>query len=421
MIDEHLDREVEELLRATLAEMIPAAHTAARPTVPTRDAATTDGPWVVSATDAPRSMRSRPLRLGVAAAAIIVLCVGGLAVIGEHRRDQPAQPSGVGAAPSSDEPTWYPLLRDALPERFRHVALTQVTDQQAFFVAISPDDGKALEIQLATGGYSTRSPTDVDVDVEWVQLPQGWSVRTPAGLFVSVTCDIGVRGRDFAGPPNYCDMTSAGELTSADIRSVVTKLAQSAPADSIGPALGAPVPAALDEATVTAMIAALDPARALIGDTTWAADRILDYAPSSTRPETSVRLVSGVYPPATKPRWDYSLYEDAAAFWRFTSDGRALRISTIDTAVEALDALDAVATAIIGPSTVDAGTDPPNPAPTPVMSGPPASNDPGAVGCADVDADVGERARGAASTSSAATTSSPPTGGQGSPPRAVNC
>ena len=77
-----------------------------------------------------------------------------------------------------------------------------------WFVAINPIDGKTLEIQLASGGYSAEPTTTVDTTGNWVETAQGWSVRTPAGLFVSVSCNIGLGGQDFVGTTNYCDFTS---------------------------------------------------------------------------------------------------------------------------------------------------------------------------------------------------------------------
>ncbi len=367
MIDEELDAEFEELLKATLAEMIPKAQGAARAAVGhVSDAHAHEGRITSDLADV-RPPAGRRVWVGVAAAAITVMAVGGLAVIAGRDTSTPAasspgaEPVGTTPIASPDAPAWYPLLRDALPDRFPHVALTNVNERQAEFVAISPGDGKSLDIFIETGGFSNEPATDVDATGEWVQVPQGWTVRTPDGVFITVRCDIGARGREDAWSPNYCDMESTGAFTAADIRSVATRLAQSIHADSVGPALGASAVATLDPAPVTDMILGLDPAQALVGDTAWGpGSRILDYSTADINPDISIQLVNGVYPLAANAASGfgrYALYDDAAAFWRFSSDGRAIRVTTTDTSVETLDVLDVIATAIVGPPAGEIASD----------------------------------------------------------------
>ena len=232
MIDEAFDTELEDRLRATLAEMIPKL-VASSTVVDDRGLpAAVDVIVQARPTPARRSRRTAAAALAVAATLL------GLIVIAQRYNDRTTPSS-----PATDDgpPPWYDTIAPLLPERFPYVALTLATDVQMWFVAIGPSDGKALEIQLASQGYSAGPTTSVDATGEWSASAQGWSVRTPAGLFVSVTCDIGVGGRDFVGPTNYCDMAS-GVLpyTMAEIRSLTNTLATSLSLSIFDQKLGRP-------------------------------------------------------------------------------------------------------------------------------------------------------------------------------------
>ncbi len=343
MIDEDFDTEFETRLRITLSEMIPklAASTNAL------DDQLVHPADLVIPLQAKSSRRVRRLVVAVLAVAATVL---GLTVIARRDADE-LSPADTSPVSNDRPPQWYELIRPSLPDRFSHVALTLATDSQLWFVAISPGDAKTLEIQLAAGGYSTEATTTVDVTGEWVETAQGWSVKTPAGLFVSVACDVGARGRDFAGPPNYCDMASTGAFGKAEIRAVVNALATSLTTSVFDQPVGTPQSETIDASAATALIAAAVPDQQLIGDTDWGqggSDHIYDFAKDPARPDTSVRIVQGVYPPP--PLTDqtaWALYDDAGALWVFGSGGVGIRISTTDPRPESMTRLDQLARDIL--------------------------------------------------------------------------
>ena len=219
MIDEAIDTEFEALLRTTLHEMIPK-FVAATPVVEEFDE---QGPAVVTLRS--RTVQTRGSRRMVAAAVAVAATILGLIVIATRNPDE--APGDAGPAAVDGVPAWYDMIKPSLPDRFPYAALTYASDVQLFFVAVNPIEGKTLEIQLASGGYSAEPTTTVDATGAWVESAQGWSVKTPSGLFVSVTCNIGVGGRDYVGPTNYCDMALVGGFTKAEIRAVANSLATS--------------------------------------------------------------------------------------------------------------------------------------------------------------------------------------------------
>jgi hypothetical protein len=327
MIDEAFDTELEARLRATLDEMIPKL-VATAPVVH-EPGVHGDADAIVSRGAAPVGGSRRLIGVVLAVAATIL----GLILIAERDTDR-VTPGDESPATDTGPPPWYDLIHASLPEHFPYVALTLATDTQLWFVALSPTDGKALEIQLASGGYSVQPTTAVDSTGEWVETAQGWSVKTPSGLFVNVSCDIGVRGRDFPGPPNYCDMTSTGAFTKTEIRSVVNALATSLTTSIFEQPFGPPTGDNINAAAATALIAAAVPGQQQISDTDWGqgeSDHVYDFASDPSRPDTSVRILHDIYPsPPVTGEPGAAAYEDAAVVWMFGLGGVAVRISTTD-------------------------------------------------------------------------------------------
>jgi hypothetical protein len=340
MIDEAIRPELEQLLRATLDEMIPKVVAARPPNI------VTDIADLSSASVGPARSRHSVRRLVVAMSVAAAVVVG---LVGVVNRDADQR---NGASGSTAEPEWYRLLHPALPEHFERAALTLATDTQMWFVAMDERDGKALEIQVGLDNeFSSDKPTSTDSTGTWYAKPQGLTVVKPDGLQVTVTCDIGAKGRDFPGPPNYCDMASTGPFTESDIRVVATRVASTFDKSVFSARLGTPMPVTNNPAHIATLIAAAVPDQQHhVGSTDWGpGDEIFDFSIDGVRPDTSVRLVEGVYPPptTTEPA-RYGLYDDAAAFWVVTPGGAAVRISTTNTLPESLDRLDQLAFEILG-------------------------------------------------------------------------
>ncbi len=352
MIDEKIDADFESLLKETLAEMIPKSHAvacASSGTRPTFD----DGRSVLIPDLSQRSPNRSGdrRRVAVGAAGLAALTVGGLVLMSgrENNTTAPAASSAsidevvAPVAVSPDAPAWYASISSAVPERFRHIALTRVSDRDLAFVAVSPEDGKSLEILLSASEPIESYPVDY-----WVESTQGWTVHTLSGLSVSVTCDIGAPGRDLTGLPPFCDM-SPGEFTKNEIRLVATKLAESTSVAMINAPLGSPVVATVDHSSaLTSLMATIKPDQVLVGDMVWGpADRLLNYGNALGPPALTVRLVSGLYPPPANPISPFALYDDAAVFWRFSPDGTAVRITTTDPSPESLLALGTITASVL--------------------------------------------------------------------------
>ena len=360
MIDEAFDTEFEARLRATLDEMIPKLVAPEVAVGDLRAEGTADE--LVMRRSTPPARGSRRLAVAVLAVAATVL---GLIAIA--RRDTGGVVPG-NDAPSTDAapPAWYDLIRPSVPDRFPYLALTFATNVQLWFVAINPTEGKALEIQFAVGGYSADPTTTVDATGEWVESAQGWSVRTPEGLFVNVSCDIGIGGRDYVGTQNYCDFTDGiTPFTKDEIRAVANSLATSLTVSIFDQNLGQPSGDTIDTAKARALISTAVPGQGIaasdLGD---GADHIYvagasvgNGSPSDTVPPldvnsppagTSVRILHGVYPPppvSGEPVID--LYDDAAVVSMFGSGGVLVRISTTDSSPESVTRLGQLARDLI--------------------------------------------------------------------------
>ena len=351
MIDEAFDTEFEDRVRATLDEMIPKLVASEIAVGEHRAESTADE--LVMRRSTPPARRSRRLAVAVLAVAATVL---GLIAIA--RRDNGNQVSGDdSSAADASPPAWYDLIAPSLPERFSNVAFTFANDAQLWFVAINPIEGKTLEIQLALG-YAAEPTTTVDATGAWVETAHGWAVGTPAGLFVEVSCNIGVGGRSYVGTENYCDF-SDGILpfTKDEIRAVANALATSLTVSIFDQNLGKPSGDTIDTAKATALISAAVPGQRIRAtDMGKGADHIYDAgvgfgtrSPSDTLPpldaippraDTSVRILHGVVPAATvtsEPVTD--LYDDAAVVSIFGSGGVYVRISTTDSSPESVTRL----------------------------------------------------------------------------------
>ena len=338
MTSQAIDTEFEELLRTTLHEMVPKL-VASTPVV---EEVNGHGAAVVR-------LRSRRIETGGSrrTAAAVLACAAvilGLIVIATRNTDR-VTPGDSASGTADGVPAWYDMIRPSLPDRFPFAALTFATDAQLFFVAVNPTDGKTLEIQLASNAHSTEPITTVDATGAWVESDQGWSVKTPSGLFVSVTCNIGVGGRDYVGPKNYCDMASAGGFTKADIHAVANSLATSLTLSIFDAGLRVPtVDDPIDIDAAEGLARSAFPGVKFGAGGFGGSDEIIssgmdDVNPSGTAPalgnvvkaDTSIRLLSGLYPsPTVSDPVSTALYEDAAVIWQFGPGGVLVRISTTD-------------------------------------------------------------------------------------------
>ena len=351
MIDEAIDIEFEALLRTTLHEMIPKL-VAATPVVEEFDE---QGPAVVTLRS--RTVQTRGSRRMVAAAIAIAATILGLVVIATRNPDE--APGDAGPAAVDRVPDWYDMIKPSLPDRFPYAALTYASDVQLFFVAVNPIEGKTLEIQLASGGYSAEPTTTVDATGAWVGSAQGWSVKTPSGLFVSVECNIGVGGRDYVGPTNYCDMASVGGFTKTDIRAVANSLATSLTLSIFDAGLRVPSADTIDTAAAEGLARSAFPGEQFHSGGFGESDITISSgiasstgtAPALTtvvKADASIRMLSGLYPaPTVTDPVSTALYEDAAVVWQFGPGGVLVRISTIEPSPESVTRLQQLAQDIV--------------------------------------------------------------------------
>ncbi len=337
MTYEAIDTEFEDLLRTTLHEMVPKL-VASTPVVEEGD-----GHGAVVVTLSSRRVRTSGSRRAAAAVLAVAAIVLGLIVIATRNTDG-VTPGDSPSGADGGVPAWYDMIKPSLPDRFPFAALTFANDAQLFFVAVNPIEGKTLEIQLASNEYSTEPTTTVDATGAWVESDQGWSVKTPSGLFVSVTCNIGVGGRDYVGPTNYCDMASAGGFTKADIHAVANSLATSLTLSIFDAGLRVPAVDPIDVDAAEGLARSAFPGVQFGVAGFPQSDEIInsgmvDANPIGTAPaltnvvkaDTSIRLLSGLYPiPTLSDPVSMALYEDAAVIWQFGPGGVLVRISTTD-------------------------------------------------------------------------------------------
>jgi hypothetical protein len=366
MIDEAFETEFESRLRATLDEMIPKL-VASEISVDDGGSEAT-AHVVLTRRIAPTRGARRVAVASLAAAAMLV----GLLVIATRDTGEVVPGDGSPAA-DAGLPAWYGLIAPSLPERFPYVALTFATDAQLFFVAINPLEGKTLDIRLTSGGYQAGPTSTVDATGAWAETAQGWSVGTPAGLFVEVSCDIGVGGRNYVGTTNYCDFAAGiNPFTKDEIRAVANSLATSLTVSIFDQNLGRASGDPIDPEAATALISAAAPGQPIgatdMGD---GADHIYNVgagfgslSPSDSLPpldavppraDTSVRILHGVVPAANvnaEPVTD--LYDDAAVVSVLGSGGVYIRISTPDSSLQSVTRLAQLARDLIAldPATV---------------------------------------------------------------------
>ena len=237
MIDEAIDDELEARVRIAFNEMIPklldASSNSSAPADGFDDGVLDDGAF-----DAPNevavrrsTIERRSPRSLVATGLLVAAGVAGLVMVTQRDHDNGASTkTGVDASTETNatlpdgaiaaEPEWYRLIRPLIPDRFEYLSLARRYPEEIAFVAIDAGDGKALEISLVRGIDEPQDPganitTDPGANITtlvpfatWTETAQGWVVSTSTGLNIGVSCDIGARGRDFPGPPNYCDMQS---------------------------------------------------------------------------------------------------------------------------------------------------------------------------------------------------------------------
>lgn len=349
MIDEAFDTEFEARLRATLDEMIPKLVASGIAAAEQGSQETVDVFTTRRATPANGSRR-----LAVAALAVAATIIGLFMIVGRDTDD--VVPGDNSPTASAGEPAWYDLIAPSLPEGFPYVALTFATDAQLFFVAIDPSGGKTLDIRLTSGGYQAGPTTTVDATGAWAETAQGWSVGTPAGLFVEVSCDIGVGGRNYAGTNNRCDLTDAvtSPFTKDDIRAVAKVLATSLTVSIFDQNLGSPSGDPIDIAAATALISAAVPGEVFddshFGDgadhiylagvgvaTGSSSDTLPPLDAVATPAGSTVRILHGVYPPVTVTSDPVTnVYDDATVVSMVGSAGVVVRISTTDLGPDAL-------------------------------------------------------------------------------------
>ena len=374
MIDEAFETEFEDRLRATLDEMIPKLVASEFAVGDQRAESTADELVMRRATPPARGSR----RIAVAVLAVAATVLGLIAIARRDTGD--VAPGDDSPATNGGPPPWYELIAPSLPENFQQIAFTFANDAQLWFVAINPIDGKTLEIQLSSG-YAAEPTTTVDATGAWVETAQGWSVGTPAGLFVSVSCDIGVGGRSYVGTQNYCDFTNGIlPFTKDEIRAVARSLATSLDVSIFDQKLGKPSGDTIDTAKATALISAAAPGQGISAtDMGKGADHIYnvgvgfgDRSPSDTLPpldaippraDTSVRILHGVYPPppvSGEPVIYLYKNDDAAVVSMFGSRGVLVRISTTDSSPESVTRLGQLARDLIGldPTAAKAGPSP---------------------------------------------------------------
>ncbi|MDO8391657.1 MAG: hypothetical protein Q7V57_14340 [Actinomycetota bacterium] len=317
-----MSTDLERRLRVTFDEMIPQLIEQVG-VVDVVDAPPVGRRWVT------HEVRDRRW-VGVGALAVAACVVAIAFVVGRDDRSGTIGGTDTTVASTTAVPAWYPLLRAAVPERFEYLALTAVGLDGITFVAIDPNDGKALEI-VVTGGSA------------------------PA---VEVTCDVDKGQAPFAVTPPRCDTGNDSQVEPAELEQI-----------------SAAVPGAELLSVSEWNANAIDPQAMLallasqLGDAPQgfeasASDYTFELGAQDAI-RTRVRVLTSVYPrPATRVVGQVGYYGGLPALWAISPTGYAVRLTSATSGVTtvvllqsvAVQVLDAVANVPLVPTTSTTST-----------------------------------------------------------------
>ena len=369
--------------------------------------------------DRPSDPRSSRWFVGAAAAAVVVLGVGGLVVANRQEADpgpaqQPTSTESASPAPTLETPVWYSTIRPLLPDGFDQIVLTDATPEVVSFKAFRTATGQLLDVTITLqSGYDMKdtgeATTFSDDYGNYIESAGTVALTTPDQRQVIIRCalrPIGGGSVETGGlldaDRNACDDGFDNlDIDPISRRGLAARLATEFPTDIVTPAFGqpdtSPVPAA-----VTPII------NDFVGEDRpfglEQADGVLrNFNLSPTLGETSVTeltVIEGMWPPngdgsalddtsADSPQPLFHLYDDIAVAL-VVVDTTGYHIATTDLSDTHLTALGELLQQLIAASS---DNNSPEITPVPTATEVPAlASTPATTGPATADAPSGPRA-----------------------------
>lgn len=354
------DAAFDELLRSTLAEMIPQL--LAQPGLRVGDQPT------------PPAIEVEPTRVGrgraprrAAAALLVAASVAGLvAVVNRSSSDTASSTSTVETTTvQATPPAWFADIRALVPPRFAHIALKFADVNRLEFIAIDLDDGLALEVSIDQVGDPLDGVSDVDLTGSWLETVEGWNLLQVDGTRIDVSCDAGIPGGESV---DRCGLAPASPFTKAQRRALAAELTTANSLELLAPTIGGVTQRQSDQ---TDLIAEAVPKQAFIysgdnghGEWRWAFGGDINRSP-----DTAVRLVTALYPPLPITSAPAVLeFGGVATFWISRGGGNAVQLRTTDVSPASIDRLTQLGFDLLAVKPVSTTKSGPQPTTSPTLS-----------------------------------------------------
>lgn len=290
--------------------------------------------------DRPSDPRSSRWLVGVAAAAVVVLGVGGLIVANRQEADpsptqQPTSTESASPAPTLQAPVWYGTIRPLLPDRFDQIVLTDATPEVVGFKAFRTATGQLLDVTITLqSGYGMKdtgeAATYSDDYGNYIESAGSVTLTTPDQRQVIIRCGLRPIGGGSVetGGLLDADRDACGDgFDNLDIdtisrRGLAATLATEVPTDIVTPAFGQPDTSPVPAAVTQIINDFVGEDRAFGGEQARGVLRDVNLSPSLGEPSTTeMTVIEGMWPPngvalddtyADSPQGQFHLYGDIA-------------------------------------------------------------------------------------------------------------
>ena len=359
--------------------------------------------------DRPSDPQSTRWLVGAAAAAVVMLGVGGLIVANRQDADpapaqQPSSTNEIASpAPALQAPVWYGTIRPLLPDGFDQIVLTVATPEVVSFKAFRTATGQLLDITITLqSGYGMKdtgeAATFSDDYGDYIESAGSVALTTPDQRQVIIGCGLRPIGGGSVETGGLLDADRDAcddgfdnlDIDTISRRDLAAKLATEFPTDVVTPAFGqpdtSPVPAAVTP-IVNDFVGEDRPFGLEQADGVL---RSVNLSPIVGEPSaTELTVIEGMWPPngggsalddiyAGSPQPLFHLYGDIAVAL-VVVDTIGYHIATTDLSDTHLTALGELVQQLIAPSSdtssteitpVPTATEVPTLASTPTTTGP---------------------------------------------------
>jgi hypothetical protein len=335
--------------------------------------------------DRPSDPRSSRWLVGAAAAAVVVLGVGGLIVANRQDADpapaqQPSSTESASPSPTLEAPVWYGTIRPLLPDGFDQIVLTDATPEVVGFKAFRTATGQLLDVTITLqSGYGMKdtgeAATFSDDYGDYTESEGSVALTTPDQRQVIIRCGLRPIGGGTVETGGLLDAdrdTCEDGFDNLDIdpisrRSLAARLATEFPTDIVTPAFGQP-----DASPVPADLAPIindfvAEGRPFGGEQARGVLRDINLSPVIGEPSTTeLTVIQGMWPPngdgsalddiyADSPQGRFFQYDDIAVAL-VVVDATGYHIATTDLSDTHLTALGELLNQIIEDTSANAPT-----------------------------------------------------------------